>query len=757
MRSITGMVSICLSVSLTLWMLMIRPLLSATYYLEKKHSSCLCNLNESKQNISKVNVNTFTSAKTEGNVVSGYSFTYDIKRSSILSFFQNEDDKKRQNSPERMRSLATCSIPLIGVVAGLTMESSAKCITRTLEHMSIVFIVDSNDLVPTISSGLHTLYPLNWKDQSEMYPDLDRLIPRSNYARKNLGYLYAINTLNACSIWDFDDDNCLTHETSLALSNLDSLTHTPLQITGDETNNVNPYLLYGSPGGFIWPRGMPMERRAEHFFPRLSALDSQSLTLDVVQFMQSIDPDVDALWRLQNGKSLPLKWNTCPVLQSTTIALGSWAPFNAQSTWLSRRAAVLAYLPFSVHGRVSDIWRSYIMQYILGYEHVGFSGAFVEHYRNNHNYMADMQAERPLYEQAGALVEYLQNRSGNCSSAPTFSECYLGLLDDLYMRGFIEAGDVEAGYRWVEASGASTMMGQTKWISASKVRNQSRVLPQGSEKIIAVLHVNSAMRGVVPLWMAIHGHQFKEVLVYVPGAPGCIPISGIPLVCISSETRGYWAYESMVHAMETRLSMIQNIDSVLRSIPFAEIVGGDPYSEASAAALDAVPPIDSDIDGFLFTHDDVVWAPERVFLDVNNAIIATDAPWSSSTVEWMWTLLHVGARAMERFTHRYRNINGRYGQSDFFYVPLKNAPHFARVGRQMLHSEVFLEIAVPSIIADFRSATKYINLQTSWDESRQNPSVMGKRAMEIAQGPYDLIHPVKMSSLSCVLAHIFYQ
>ena len=71
--------------------------------------------------------------------------------------------------------------------------------------------------------------------------------------------------------------------------------------------------------------------------------------------------------------------------------------------------------------------------------------------------------------------------------------------------------------------------------------------------------------------------------------------------------------ESMAHAMETRLSKFQDTDSALRSLPYGEIVRGDTYSEASACALDAVPPIDSDIDGFLFTHDDVIWSPELFF------------------------------------------------------------------------------------------------------------------------------------------------
>lgn len=46
-----------------------------------------------------------------------------------------------------------------------------------------------------------------------------------------------------------------------------------------------------------------------------------------------------------------------------------------------------------VHGRVSDIWRSYISQRLLwdiGYR-VAFAPPLVNQFRSPHNYLADMQ------------------------------------------------------------------------------------------------------------------------------------------------------------------------------------------------------------------------------------------------------------------------------------------------------------------------------------------------------------------------------
>lgn len=59
-----------------------------------------------------------------------------------------------------------------------------------------------------------------------------------------------------------------------------------------------------------------------------------------------------------------------------------------------------------VHGRVSDIWRSYMAQRLLwdvGYQ-VAFSPPMVDQLRSPHNYLADMQvrhfADQQFTEQA---------------------------------------------------------------------------------------------------------------------------------------------------------------------------------------------------------------------------------------------------------------------------------------------------------------------------------------------------------------------
>eukprot|EP00906_Rhabdomonas_costata_P021226 RCo030839 len=105
-------------------------------------------------------------------------------------------------------------------------------------------------------------------------------------------------------------------------------------------------------------------------------------------------------------------------------------------------------LPITVHGRVSDIWRSYITQRLL-WEiggQVVFRPPWVVQHRNAHNYLADLDSEYPLYHRAGALVQFLARWS---SEERSLRRRYLKLLVDLYEHGIVELKDVLLANDWL--------------------------------------------------------------------------------------------------------------------------------------------------------------------------------------------------------------------------------------------------------------------------------------------------------------------
>ena len=81
-------------------------------------------------------------------------------------------------------------------------------------------------------------------------------------------------------------------------------------------------------------------------------------------------------------------------------------PYNAQATLHFYDAFWALYLPVTVAGRVSDIWRSYFTQALFPLLDlsIGFlPRPLVVQDRNPHSYTADFEAELPLYLKSHTL------------------------------------------------------------------------------------------------------------------------------------------------------------------------------------------------------------------------------------------------------------------------------------------------------------------------------------------------------------------
>lgn len=168
-----------------------------------------------------------------------------------------------------------------------------------------------------------------------------------------------------------------------------------------------------------------------------------------VQFLANVDPDVDAIYRL----TLPLPFSfplrgVNPVLVPRRI----FAPYNSQATLHSHQALWALFLPITVHGSVSDIWRGYAAQRLLhdieGGGPLVFMSPIVAHYHNIHNHLADFSSEEPLYTRSLPLIELLSNWK---SSLPTLPGRIEALWVFLFQHGFILEADVMMMQEWVGA------------------------------------------------------------------------------------------------------------------------------------------------------------------------------------------------------------------------------------------------------------------------------------------------------------------
>jgi hypothetical protein len=281
--------------------------------------------------------------------------------------------------------------------------------------------------------------------QAELGYSILEHIPQNSFGRKNIGYLFAMQH-GAQVIYDTDDDNEVTDQGLLNLWTLgnDVEAHFDWVTVGS-----NPYPAFGA--ARVWPRGLPLDQiknaSSSRQYPTVHRQEEGEVC--VVQSLANEEPDVDAIYRLTHFE-YPLTFSSPPGM-ACRIEPSWMAPFNAQATLFFKDAFALMLLPVTVHGRVSDIWRSYLAQSVMGCA-LAFSRPWVSQIRNSHSHLADFQAELPLYTQAASFVAHLGQRR-----FPSLSDA----LVDAYEHGVVELPDVALAMAWQSDLGRMPASGAT--------------------------------------------------------------------------------------------------------------------------------------------------------------------------------------------------------------------------------------------------------------------------------------------------------
>ena len=251
-----------------------------------------------------------------------------------------------------------------------------------------------------------------------------KLCPQRHYARKNLGYLLAIQK-GTNVIIETDDDN-IPYPT---FWNERKRIH-KVPVVG-EKGWLNIYSYFSNKN--IWPRGFPLNKI--HFTPpSFESLPVQKVDCPIQQGLADENPDVDAIYRL----ILPLPQN---FRDDRQIALksGVWCPFNSQNTTWWEAAFPLLYLPAYSSFRMTDIWRSFVAQRIAWENNwsVLFHKPTMWQERNEHNLISDFEDEIPGYlhnEKICNALEGLSIKSGIDNLGLNLTICYeklveLGMID----------------------------------------------------------------------------------------------------------------------------------------------------------------------------------------------------------------------------------------------------------------------------------------------------------------------------------------
>lgn len=243
--------------------------------------------------------------------------------------------------------------------------------------------------------------------------------PTKHYARKNIGYLLAIQD-GVEVIRETDDDNIPR----------DGFFRPRVRRSTAEVVAApgwcNAYGYFSDAP--IWPRGLPLDRLRDAP-PPLQAPPSGGHDCPVHQGLADENPDVDAIYRLV--LPLPQNFRDGPDI---VLAPGAWCPFNSQNTTFWRDAFPLLYLPYHCSFRMTDIWRSFVAQRLMwecGWALL-FHGPTVWQERNAHDLMRDFAEEVPGYLHNSRIREVLDGLSlapGSGALASNLVKAYDALID----------------------------------------------------------------------------------------------------------------------------------------------------------------------------------------------------------------------------------------------------------------------------------------------------------------------------------------
>ena len=377
---------------------------------------------------------------------------------------------RMQNSQKDKQSMCHIGLPKVlncdkwAVVTTINPPTSGVKSVASLKGWCMVIVGDtktsSNYLQEANLTGREDIIFLSADQQKQMQDRFVQKIPFRSFARKNVGYLFAIWN-GAKVIYDFDDDNEIQNGMSpLAVLNED---HGQRLIVRSIENNSDGDSLAFNPLPFmrpsdpdIWPRGFPVSelmrqrRQNSAATSRFTSINAKSV--GVVQAVCDQDPDVDAIFRLT--RHLPVHFNfDAKVPSRILVPPKKYSPYNAQATTHMYNAFWGLLLPFTVPGRVTDIWRSYITQHFL--HELGlvlvYDGPLVKHLRSAHEYLADFQVEGDLYLKTHALLQFLSMWKYEDEGHYYLPARIERLTIELYERDYISLKDVYAMQEWLVA------------------------------------------------------------------------------------------------------------------------------------------------------------------------------------------------------------------------------------------------------------------------------------------------------------------
>lgn len=255
--------------------------------------------------------------------------------------------------------------------------SSFINLLKFIEDWKIVVISINNKIDKKWKelSYSNNLVYITLKEQMKLGYNISKYISFNSYARKNIGYLYAIQH-GAKEIFEIDEDIIISDLNSF---NFNLSNHTIYFAIRNDSRMINPYIHFGERN--IWPRGFRLNDIGYQHQNKFYTLDSRNLLLTPLIYQGLINgvPDTDSIFQKTKISKYEIESNftfSDPFIYFP----GNFIPINSKNTKYLYDIFPFLALFSTISDNISDILRGYILQYFAW----RYNGCIVYYSSNNY-------------------------------------------------------------------------------------------------------------------------------------------------------------------------------------------------------------------------------------------------------------------------------------------------------------------------------------------------------------------------------------
>ena len=559
----------------------------------------------------------------------------------------------------------------------------------------------------------------------------------SSFARKNIGYLYAIQH-GAKEIFEMDENIIIPNIKNL---NIDYKKYKICYGIRKDSSMINPYSHFKKSNINMWPRGFRLSDIGKDISNKFYILNPNNLLLKPLIYQGIIDgfPDIDSIFlqtKIVNSFEKIEFINNYPLIYLP----GNYIPINSKNTKYLYDIFPFLPLPITVNERISDIWRGFIMQYFAW----RYNGCVIYHISKNYieenNLVLHSHSlfykEKNLFFNIDKFIDILNINSNLGINNPI--DLLYKIINDLIVSKLLGKNEINfykaffkdlsnVGYSFSSTFINKISYKYKKYINVYSEFNYylpSELISITNNKsnnyIKTINHYNSMNKYLNILLIINYNHGNYEQLNYY----------------ISNLYKSY--IPNYIFITPKEINSTNNIISCKESY----------HGLYSYICLEKIYKKYPNFKGYLFVNDDdfmKIWELDNLNYEI---------PWFYlfHFIKKKWS--HYD-KCRKIYKILFKNIKWKLNLikflgyfnipvvvSDFYYIPNKIFSHFCQILKTMYKSKIFLECAIPTTMGIIKSKEyQLIYFKPFYREERKKIiNYLKKDFRQIT------IHPIKFSN-----------